>query len=141
MIRRAAEAINRAERPIIISGHGIIWGNASSELIELAEKAQIPVITTFLGIGGFPETNPLSYGFLGMHGMYHANMAADEADVVVGIGMRFDDRAMGRFNDFNPDGDDRAHRYRPGRDREEPADGNPGRGGREAGSPGADGAP
>ena len=102
MIRRAAEAINEAERPIIISGHGIIWGDASDELVALAEKAQIPVITTFLGIGGFPETHDLSYGFLGMHGMYHANMAADEADVVIGIGMRFDDRAMGRFNDFNP---------------------------------------
>ncbi len=103
MIRRAAEAINEAERPIIISGHGIIWGDASDELVELSEKASIPVITTFLGIGGFPETHGLSYGFLGMHGMYHANMAADEADVVIGIGMRFDDRAMGRFNDFNPD--------------------------------------
>jgi len=103
MIRRAAEAINKAERPIIISGHGIIWGDASNELVELSEKANIPVITTFLGIGGFPETHELSYGFLGMHGMYHANMAADEADVVIGIGMRFDDRAMGRFNDFNPD--------------------------------------
>ena len=102
MIRRAAEAINKAERPIIISGHGIIWGEATNELVELSEKAHIPVITTFLGIGGFPETNPLSYGFLGMHGMYHANMAADEADVVIGVGMRFDDRAMGRFSDFNP---------------------------------------
>ena len=102
MIRRAADAINKAERPIIISGHGIIWGDSSDELVELAEKASIPVITTFLGIGGFPETHDLSYGFLGMHGMYHANMAADEADVVIGIGMRFDDRAMGRFNDFNP---------------------------------------
>ena len=102
MIRRAAEAINAAERPIVIAGHGVVWGEATDALVALAEKANIPVITTFLGIGGFPETHPLSYGFLGMHGMYHANMAADEADVVVGIGMRFDDRAMGRFSDFNP---------------------------------------
>ena len=102
MIRRAAEAINAAERPIVIAGHGVVWGEATDELVALAEKADIPVITTFLGIGGFPETHPLSYGFLGMHGMYHANMAADEADVVIGVGMRFDDRAMGRFNDFNP---------------------------------------
>ena len=102
MIRRAAEAINAAERPIVIAGHGVVWGEATDELVAMAEKANIPVITTFLGIGGFPETHPLSYGFLGMHGMYHANMAADEADVVIGVGMRFDDRAMGRFSDFNP---------------------------------------
>ncbi len=102
MVRRAAELINQAERPIIISGHGTIWGNATDELVSLAEKADIPVITTFLGIGGFPEAHPLSYGWLGMHGMYYANMAADSADVVIGVGMRFDDRAMGRFSDFNP---------------------------------------
>ncbi|MGE5594580.1 MAG: biosynthetic-type acetolactate synthase large subunit [Hyphomicrobiales bacterium] len=102
MIRRAAELIDGAKRPLIISGHGVIWGDAQRELVEFAEKAQIPVITTFLGISGFPESHVLSYGFLGMHGMYYANMAADTADVIIGIGMRFDDRAMGRFKDFNP---------------------------------------
>ena len=102
MIRRAAELIDQAKRPIIISGHGVIWSNAHRELVELAEKAQIPVISTFLGIGGFPESHVLSYGFLGMHGMFYANMAADKADLVIGVGMRFDDRAMGRFKDFNP---------------------------------------
>jgi acetolactate synthase I/II/III large subunit len=102
MIKKAAELINQAKRPIIISGHGIIWGEAQNELVELAEKAGIPVITTFLGLGGFPESHALSYGFMGMHGMFYANMAADEADLVIGIGMRFDDRAMGRFKDFNP---------------------------------------
>jgi acetolactate synthase-1/2/3 large subunit len=102
MIRRAAELINEAKRPLIISGHGIIWSDAQRELVELAEKAQIPVITTFLGLGGFPESHELSYGFLGMHGMFYANMAADKADLVIGIGMRFDDRAMGRFSAFNP---------------------------------------
>jgi acetolactate synthase-1/2/3 large subunit len=102
MIRRAAELIDQAKRPIIISGHGVIWSGAHDELVELAEKAQVPVITTFLGIGGFPESHLLSYGWLGMHGMFYANMAADYADLVIGIGMRFDDRAMGRFKDFNP---------------------------------------
>ena len=102
MIRRAAELIDGAKKPIIIAGHGVIWSDASRELVELAEKAGIPVITTFLGIGGFPESHELSYGWLGMHGMFYANMAADGADVVIGIGMRFDDRAMGRFKDFNP---------------------------------------
>jgi acetolactate synthase-1/2/3 large subunit len=102
MIRRAAELIDQARRPIIIAGHGVIWGDAQAELVALAEKAGIPVITTFLGLSGFPESHPLSYGWLGMHGMFYANMAADQADVVIGIGMRFDDRAMGRFKDFNP---------------------------------------
>ena len=102
MIRRAAELIDQAERPIIIAGHGVIWSDSHRELVELAEKANIPVITTFLGIGGMPESHDLSYGWLGMHGMFYANMAADKADLVIGVGMRFDDRAMGRFKDFNP---------------------------------------
>jgi acetolactate synthase-1/2/3 large subunit len=102
MIRRAAELIDQAKKPIIIAGHGVIWSDASRELVEFAEKAGVPVITTFLGIGAFPEAHELSYGWLGMHGMFYANMAADGADVVIGIGMRFDDRAMGRFKDFNP---------------------------------------
>lgn len=102
MIKRAAELIAEAERPIVIAGHGVIWGNATDELVEFAEKAEVPVVTTFLGIGGFPESHPLSYGWLGMHGMFYANMAADQADVVIGVGMRFDDRAMGRFQSFNP---------------------------------------
>jgi len=102
MIRRAAELIDQARRPIIIAGHGVIWSDAQEELVALAEKAEIPVITTFLGIGAFPEAHRLSYGWLGMHGMYYANMAADNADLVIGVGMRFDDRAMGRFKDFNP---------------------------------------
>jgi acetolactate synthase I/II/III large subunit len=102
MIKRAAELINQAKRPIVIAGHGVIWADAHRELLAFAEKAGVPIITTFLGIGAFPESHPLSYGWLGMHGMYYANMAADGADVVIGIGMRFDDRAMGRFKDFNP---------------------------------------
>jgi len=102
MIRRAAELIDQSRRPIIIAGHGVIWSDAQAELVALAEKAEIPVITTFLGIGAFPEAHRLSYGWLGMHGMFYANMAADNADLVIGVGMRFDDRAMGRFKDFNP---------------------------------------
>ena len=102
-VQRAAREINAAEKPIIIAGHGVVQSGGSEVLVELAEKAEIPVLTTLLGISGFPEDHPLSYGFLGMHGHFYANMAADEADVVIGIGMRFDDRAMGRFKDFNPD--------------------------------------
>jgi acetolactate synthase-1/2/3 large subunit len=101
-IKRAARLVDESKRPIILSGHGVILSGATAELREFAEKAQIPVLTTFLGLGSFPEDHVLSYGFMGMHGSYHANHAADKADVVLGIGMRFDDRAMGRFSDFNP---------------------------------------
>jgi acetolactate synthase-1/2/3 large subunit len=101
-VKRAAKLIDEAKRPVILAGHGVIWSGAEAELRTLAEKAQIPVITTFLGLGAFPEDHVLSLGFLGMHGAYHCNITANEADVVIGIGMRFDDRAMGRFSDFNP---------------------------------------
>jgi len=101
-VERAAAILNEAKRPIILSGHGVVQSDATDDLVALAERAQIPVVTTLLGISGFPEDHELSYGFMGMHGHYFCNMAADEADVVLGAGMRFDDRAMGRFKDFNP---------------------------------------
>ncbi len=92
-IKRAAEVINAAECPIIIAGRGVIISRAFAELKGLAERAQIPVITTLLGIGCFPETHVLSFGWLGMHGMAYANKAVHHSDVIVAIGMRFDDRA------------------------------------------------
>src|SRR5438067_3678318 len=101
-IKRAAKLINEAQRPIILAGQGVINSGGSEELKAVAERAGIPVVTTFLGIGGFPQDHVLSYGWMGMHGAFYANHAANEADVVIGIGMRFDDRAMGRFSDFNP---------------------------------------
>ena len=101
-LERAAALINGAEKPVILAGQGVLASGATAELVELADKAEIPVITTLLGISGFPEDHRLAYGFLGMHGHFYCNMAADKADVVIGIGMRFDDRAMGRFKDFNP---------------------------------------
>ena len=101
-VSRAAETINAAKRPIIIAGHGVVQSEAQDELVRFAELSDTPVLTTLLGISGMPEDHELSYGFLGMHGHFYANMAADKADVVIGIGMRFDDRAMGRFSDFNP---------------------------------------
>ena len=102
-VERAGELINASQKPLVLAGHGVLQSDGSPELITLAEKADIPVITTLLGISGFPQDHRLSYGFLGMHGHYYCNMAADNADVVIGLGMRFDDRAMGRFKDFNPD--------------------------------------
>jgi len=101
-VERAAALINGAEKPVILAGQGVIMSGAADDLRHFAEKADVPVITTLLGISAMPDDHPLSYGFLGMHGHYYANMAADEGDVVIGIGMRFDDRAMGRFKDFNP---------------------------------------
>ncbi|MSQ24695.1 MAG: biosynthetic-type acetolactate synthase large subunit [Dehalococcoidia bacterium] len=101
-IKRAAKLIAEAHRPVIIAGHGVIISRAYAELKELAEKAQIPVITTLLGISGFPEDHVLSLGMPGMHGMAYANIAIDRSDLVIGIGMRFDDRVVGRVKDFAP---------------------------------------
>lgn len=101
-IRKAAQLINESSQPLIIAGRGVIISGAYVELRELAEKAQIPVITTLLGIGCFPESHALSFGMLGMHGMAYANMAVTNTDLVIAIGMRFDDRATGRVNSFAP---------------------------------------
>ncbi|MFH1297580.1 MAG: biosynthetic-type acetolactate synthase large subunit [Bacteroidota bacterium] len=101
-VKKAAKLINSAERPLIIAGRGIIISGAFNELKELAEKAQVPVVTTLLGIGCFPESHILSFGWLGMHGMAYANKAVDDADVIVAVGMRFDDRATGVVSAFAP---------------------------------------
>lgn len=101
-IKKAAKLINEARRPVIIAGRGVIISHAYDELLELAERAQIPVITTLLGIGCFPESHALSYGMLGMHGMAYANMAITASDLVIAIGMRYDDRATGKVSTFAP---------------------------------------
>ena len=100
-IKRAAELIDAAERPIIIGGHGVILGGASEELRAFAEKSGGPVLNTLLGLGGISGDHALSYGMMGMHGSYHANHAASTADLIIGVGNRMDDRALGRFADFN----------------------------------------
>lgn len=101
-IKKAAQLINQATCPVIIAGRGIIISKAYDELQELAEKAQIPVITTLLGISSFPENHLLSLGMLGMHGTACANLAVDNADLIITIGMRFDDRATSRVSGFAP---------------------------------------
>jgi acetolactate synthase-1/2/3 large subunit len=101
-IKRAAKLINEAKQPVIIAGRGVNISGAHAELKALAETAQIPVITTLLGISCFPESHALSYGMLGMHGMAYANMAVNNSDLVIAIGMRFDDRATGRVDAFAP---------------------------------------
>ncbi len=98
----AARLINEAERPVIIGGHGILASGAQPEIQALAEKTGIPVINTLLGLSGFPRNHPLSLGMLGMHGMYWNNIVVDQADVVVGLGMRFDDRVTGKADTFAP---------------------------------------
>ena len=101
-IKKAVKLISEAARPVIITGRGVIISGAYAELKELAEKAQIPVITTLLGIGCFPESHVLSFGMLGMHGMAFANMAVDAADLIIALGMRFDDRATAKVSAFAP---------------------------------------
>lgn len=101
-IKKAAKLINEVRRPLIIAGRGVLISGASVELKELAEKAQIPVVTTLLGLGSFPESHVLSLGMLGMHGLAHVNMAVDAADLIIAIGMRFDDRATAKVSSFAP---------------------------------------
>ena len=101
-VRKAATLMNEAERPVIIAGHGIVHSGAYEELRELAEASGIPVINTLLGLSGFPRNHPQSLGMLGMHGMYWCNMVVDRADVLIGLGMRFDDRVTGRVSGFAP---------------------------------------
>lgn len=99
-IRRAANLIDGSQRPVILAGHGIIFSDAYDELRELAEKSQIPVITTLLGISSFPEDHVLSLGMPGMHGMAYASLAIEEADLLIALGMRFDDRITGKPSTF-----------------------------------------
>ena len=101
-LQSAARLINEAERPLIIAGHGVLASGGTKELQALAEATGIPVITTLLGLSSFPSGHPLSLGMLGMHGMYWANIAVDQADLIVGVGMRFDDRVTGRVSTFAP---------------------------------------
>ncbi|NLB18906.1 MAG: biosynthetic-type acetolactate synthase large subunit [Syntrophomonadaceae bacterium] len=98
----AAKAIEEAARPLIYAGGGVISSEASSELIELAEKMHIPVVATLMGLGCFPGTNPLFLGMLGMHGTKCANYAASECDLLIAIGARFDDRVTGNLATFAP---------------------------------------
>ncbi len=101
-IRRAVELLRTAKKPLILAGHGILISGATEQLVQFAEQAQIPVGLTLLGIGGFPRSHPLCLGMVGMHGFTHANRAIHEADVLIGIGMRFDDRVTGRISEFAP---------------------------------------
>ncbi|WP_457643826.1 biosynthetic-type acetolactate synthase large subunit [Persephonella sp.] len=102
-IKKAAELIRKAKRPVLYVGGGVIIGNASEELRELAELTRIPVTTTNMGKGAFDETHPLALHMLGMHGTYYANMAVYNADLLIAVGARFDDRVTGKIDEFAPE--------------------------------------
>ena len=102
-VREAARLLEGAKKPLIMVGSGVIWSGATVELIELAERTGIPVITTLHGKGAFPEDHPLSLGMPGMHGWVHVNRAIQECDVLLNIGSRFDDRVTGRVATFAPE--------------------------------------
>lgn len=97
---KAAELINRAERPMILSGHGVMISGAEAELAELAEKSDIPVATTLLGLSTIPSDHPLYKGMLGMHGNIGPNVNTNRADLIIAIGMRFDDRITGNVKTY-----------------------------------------
>jgi len=99
-IKRALSLIKKAKKPLIIAGAGVMKSGASKELFELANKMDMPVTTTLLGLGAFPENHELSLGMLGMHGTVPANYATDEADLVIAAGIRFDDRIAGNPSKF-----------------------------------------
>ncbi|MBI1725105.1 MAG: biosynthetic-type acetolactate synthase large subunit, partial [Candidatus Tectomicrobia bacterium] len=99
-IEKLIEAMERAERPVILAGAGIIKAGASAELAQFARHAQIPVINTLLGMGGFPGTDPLFLGMPGMHGTAYANFALCECDLLINLGARFDDRVTGKVSSF-----------------------------------------
>ena len=99
-IARAAEMLNEARKPLFIAGHGVILADAEEALAALVEEAGVPVVTTLLGIGALPETHPLCLGMAGMHGEAYANLALGEADLIVALGCRFDDRLTGPVAKF-----------------------------------------
>lgn len=99
-IEQAAELVNKAERPFIIAGQGIMLGKAEKEFLELAEKSGIPVAWTVLGMGVLPTDHPQAVGMVGMHGNYGPNILTNQCDVLMAVGMRFDDRVTGRLDQY-----------------------------------------
>jgi acetolactate synthase-1/2/3 large subunit len=101
-LERAIQLIEQAERPVILAGHGIVKAGATPELMAFVEKNEVPVAATLLGLGGFPATHPLSLGMMGMHGEAWVNHAIQEADLLIALGMRFDDRVTGDLKTYAP---------------------------------------
>ncbi|MBV9578313.1 MAG: biosynthetic-type acetolactate synthase large subunit [Chloroflexi bacterium] len=101
-LEQAAALLETAQRPVLVAGHGVAMADASAELLAFAEASGVPVGMTLLGLGSFPDNHPQALGMVGMHGSVQANMAMHHADLVIGVGMRFDDRVVGRAKDFAP---------------------------------------
>lgn len=102
LLAQAAYLIDHAERPLVLAGHGIVKAGAGELLREFVEKAHVPVASTLLGLGGFPASHPLALGMMGMHGEAWVNHAIQEADLLIALGMRFDDRVTGRLASYAP---------------------------------------
>ncbi len=102
LIESMLRTIRNSRRPILMIGGGIIYANASQSLLEFAERLDIPAVQTFMGLGILPSDHPLSLGMLGMHGAPYTNLTLEECDLVIGLGVRFDDRATGRVSSFCP---------------------------------------
>ncbi|KOO47042.1 acetolactate synthase catalytic subunit [Priestia koreensis] len=101
-VKKLAEAVAIAKKPVILAGAGVLHAGAANELLQYAEQQQIPVVNTLLGLGGFPANHPLHLGMAGMHGTYTANMAIYESDLLISVGARFDDRVTGNLQHFAP---------------------------------------
>jgi acetolactate synthase-1/2/3 large subunit len=101
-IKKIAKAIEKAKRPILYVGGGVIISGAHQELLELVKRTQIPVTTTLMAMGAFPDTHPSSLGMLGMHGTVYANHAIQDSDLIIAVGARFDDRVTGKLDEFAP---------------------------------------
>jgi len=101
-VHMAVNLLTQAERPLVFAGGGVMWSGASPEVVALAEMLGAPVVTSLLGKGAIPEDHPLAMGMLGMHGRMAANLAISECDVLLGVGVRFDDRATGDVRHFAP---------------------------------------
>ncbi len=102
-IKKAIELIKKSTRPVVMTGHGVIISRASFELKQFVENTEMPVISTLLGLGALPHKHPLNFGMLGMHGMAYANYAVHNADLIIGVGLRFDDRITGKIEEFARD--------------------------------------
>lgn len=101
-LREVAKEISKAKRPLLYIGGGIIHSDGSDELIKFARENRIPVVSTLMGLGAYPPGDPLFLGMLGMHGTYAANMAVTECDLLLALGVRFDDRVTGKLELFSP---------------------------------------
>src|SRR5699024_9037039 len=101
-IGRLLKSLEKAKKPLILAGAGVLFAKATEELKQFVEKSGVPIVNTLLGLGNFPGTHPLALGMGGMHGSYAANMAMYECDYLINIGARFDDRLTGNLDHYAP---------------------------------------